>query len=59
MVYPVGHSKEGQPLFKRRFIPARLSDNPYLATTGDYETMLLSLPEHQRRQLLDGDWDIA
>ena len=59
MVYPDGHSKAGQPLFKRRFIPARLSDNPYLATTGDYETMLLSLPEHQRRQLLDGDWDIA
>ena len=57
--YPNGHTKEGQPLFKRRFIPAKLFDNPYLANTGDYETMLLSLPEQQRRQLLEGDWDVA
>jgi hypothetical protein len=57
--YPRGHSKEGQPLFKRRFIPSKLSDNPYLYSSGDYETMLLSLPEQQRRQLLDGDWDVA
>jgi hypothetical protein len=56
--YPKGHSKAGQALFKRRFIPARLSDNPYLADQGDYEAMLLSLPEHQRKQLLEGDWDI-
>jgi hypothetical protein len=56
--YPKGHSKAGQALFKRRFIPARLSDNPYLSEQGDYEAMLLSLPEHQRKQLLDGDWDI-
>jgi len=59
MTYPEGHSKQGQPLFKRRFIPARLADNPYLTKSGDYETMLLSLPEHQRRQLLEGDWDVA
>ena len=57
--FPKGHSKEGQPLFKRRFIPAKLSDNPYLAESGDYEAMLLSLPEHQRKQLLEGHWDIA
>jgi hypothetical protein len=56
--YPAGHSKAGNALFKRRFIPARLSDNPYLSREGDYEAMLLSLPEQQRRQLLDGDWDI-
>ena len=56
--YPAGHSKAGQPLFKRRFIPARLTDNPYLSSQGDYEAMLLSLPEQQRRQLLEGDWDI-
>ena len=56
--YPAGHQKAGKPLFKRRFIPARLSDNPYLAEAGDYEAMLLSLPEQQRRQLLEGDWDI-
>jgi len=56
--YPKGHSKEGKPLFKRRFIPASLFDNPYLAESGDYEAMLLSLPEHQRKQLLEGNWDI-
>ena len=59
LVYPKGHSKEGQPLFKRRFIPAMLTDNPYLADQGDYEAMLLSLPEHQRKQLLEGNWDAA
>ena len=57
--FPKGHSKEGQPLFKRRFIPASLFDNPYLAEEGDYEAMLLSLPEHQRKQLLEGNWDIS
>jgi len=57
--FPKGHSKEGQPLFKRKFIPASLFDNPYLSETGDYEAMLLSLPEQQRKQLLEGDWDVA
>jgi hypothetical protein len=56
--YPAGHSKAGQSLFKRRFIPASLFDNPYLAESGDYEAMLLSLPEHQRKQLLEGNWDV-
>ena len=59
LVYPKGHEREGEPLFKRRFIPASLSDNPYLAKTGEYEAMLLSLPEHQRKQLLEGSWDVA
>ena len=57
--YPKGHSREGNPLFKRKFIPAKLFDNPYLAESGEYETMLLSLPDHQRKQLLEGDWDVA
>ena len=56
--WPKGHSRQGEPLFKRRFIPATLFDNPYLAEDGMYEANLLSLPEHQRRQLLEGDWDI-
>ena len=56
--FPAGHSKAGQPLFKRKFIPASLFDNPYLAESGDYEAMLLSLPEHQRKQLLEGNWDV-
>lgn len=58
LTWPKGHSREGEPLFKRRFIPAKLFDNPYLASDGMYEANLLSLPEHQRRQLLEGDWDI-
>lgn len=59
LVYPPNHSRAGDPLFKRRFIPAMLTDNPYLYDQGDYEAMLLSLPEHQRKQLLEGNWDIA
>jgi hypothetical protein len=59
LAFPKGHSKEGQPLFKRRFIPAMLTDNPHLYDQGDYEAMLLSLPEHQRKQLLEGNWDVA
>ena len=57
--YPEGHAKAGQPLFKRRFIPASLTDNPYLMEGGQYEANLLSLPENQRRQLLEGDWAVA
>lgn len=49
----------GEPMLKRRFIPASLFDNPYLANDGMYEANLLSMPEHQRRQLLEGDWDVA
>lgn len=49
----------GKPLFKRRFIPAKLSDNPYLADDGAYERSLLGLPEDQRRKLLDGDWSVV
>ena len=56
--WPSGHSREGEPLFRRKFIPATLFDNPYLSEDGMYEANLLSLPEHQRRQLLEGDWDI-
>ena len=59
LIYPKGHTKEGQPLFQRKFIPAKLFDNPYLSSTGDYETMLLSLPESQRKRLLEGNWDVA
>ena len=58
LTMPKGHSQEGKPLFKRRFIPATLFDNPYLADDGVYEANLLSLPEHQRKQLLEGNWDV-
>ena len=59
LTWPKGHSLEGQPLFKRRFIPATLFDNPYLAEDGMYEANLLSLPENQRKQLLEGNWDVS
>lgn len=59
LVYPDGHEKSGEPLFYSRFIPASLKDNPYLMEGGQYEANLLSLPEMQRRQLLEGDWAVA
>jgi hypothetical protein len=59
MVFPEGHERAGEPLFYRRFIPASLRDNPYLMQDGQYEANLLALPEMQRRQLLEGDWDVA
>jgi hypothetical protein len=59
LTYPDGHEKAGKSLFDRRFIPATLRDNPYLYQEGSYEANLLSLPEMQRRQLLEGDWAIA
>ena len=49
----------GKDGLTRKFIPASLQDNPYLAKDGRYEQMLKALPPTQRRQLLDGDWDVA
>jgi|TARA_B100000902_G_C27298489_1_gene911448 hypothetical protein len=49
----------GKDGLTRKFIPARLQDNPYLAEDGEYERMLNSLPAVQRKQLLEGNWDIA
>jgi hypothetical protein len=57
--YPVNHPKADQPLFLRKFVPARLTDNPYLFDDGQYEAMLMSLPEIERKRLLEGDWDVA
>jgi hypothetical protein len=42
--------------FRRVFIPARISDDPYLAGTV-YERQL-ALPEATRRALLEGRWDV-
>ena len=57
--YGPSHARANEPLFQRKFIPARLTDNPYLMHSGEYEAMLLSLPEVERRRLLEGDWDVA
>ena len=56
---PPGEAFKGKDGLSRKFIPARLMDNPYLAEDGRYEEMLKSLPEVQRRQLLEGNWDIT
>lgn len=49
---PVGIKK-----ITRRYIPAKLQDNPYLMQTDDYYAMLASLPEVQRKQFLEGNWE--
>ena len=41
----------------RTFIPARLSDNPFLAESG-YGSVLQALPEPLRSQLLFGDFNL-
>ena len=52
-------SFEGKDGLTRKFIPALLQDNPHLAEDGEYERMLKSLPAIQRKQLLEGNWDIS
>ena len=56
---PPNDSFRGADGLTRKFIPARLQDNPYLAKDGRYEKMLASLPPTQRQQLLEGNWDVA
>ena len=56
---PPNESFKGSDGLIRKFIPARLDDNPYLASDGRYEQMLKALPPTQRRQLLEGDWEVA
>jgi hypothetical protein len=56
---PPNESFRGEDGLTRKFIPARLDDNPYLAHDGRYEQMLKALPPTQRRQLLEGDWEVA
>jgi len=49
-----------QTKLQRRFIPARLSDNPALVNADPgYQARLESLPPVLRAQLLDGDWGAA
>jgi len=56
---PPNESFKGEDGLTRKFIPARLDDNPYLAEDGRYEEMLKALPDIQRKQLLEGNWEIA
>lgn len=41
---------------RRRFIGARVTDNPYIDL--EYRANLATMPEMQRRALLDGRWDV-
>jgi hypothetical protein len=54
---PEPFERNGQPIkpHSRTFVPARLSDNPYLMATG-YEQTLMALPEPLRSQMLYGDF---
>lgn len=48
--------EDGTKINKRiKFIPARLSDNPFLPK--EYEAQLMLLPEDERLALLNGRWD--
>jgi len=48
---------EGQTITtRRRFIGARVTDNPYIDL--EYRANLATMPEMQRRALLDGRWDV-
>ena len=57
--FPPNESFIGNDGLSRKFIPARLQDNPYLAKDGRYEQMLNAIPPTQRKQLLEGNWDVA
>lgn len=48
----------GPRFITRRFIQAKLKDNPFLMKNDQYMVFLSSLPEILRKQWLDGDWDI-
>jgi len=56
--FEYGVNKRTGEKLHRKFIPARLKDNPYLFNDGDYQSMLETLPEVERRRLLEGDWNI-
>ena len=56
--HPPNETFIGADNLSRKFIPARLDDNPFLAEDGRYEEMLKALPPTQRKQLLEGNWDV-
>lgn len=52
------HKGEAIQPRSRTFIPARLSDNPFLMNTG-YAAVLQGMPEPLRSQMLYGDFEIG
>lgn len=55
---PFTHKGEEIKPKSRTFIPARLTDNPYLMAT-DYAATLQAMPEPLRTQLLKGDFHVS
>lgn len=51
-------NKEVTRTVSRKFIPAKVWDNPYLIHNDNYIATLASLPEAQRKQFLEGDWTV-
>jgi len=58
-LYEYKYSMPGglEAVLTRRFIPARVTDNPVYANDPVYMATLFQLPDILRRQLLYGDWD--
>lgn len=57
--WPDGTPQAGQPIMRKRiFIPANVFDNQELIKNDPgYVARLMSLPDAERKQLLEGDWD--
>lgn len=57
--WPDGMPNSGEPIIRRRiFIPANVFDNKALVDNDPgYVARLMSLPDAERKQLLEGDWD--
>lgn len=56
---PFEHNGETIYPRSRTFIPAKLDDNPYYSSDNRYRSVLQSLPEPLRSQLLNGDFQAA
>lgn len=53
------YTDPSEPTMTRRFIPARVTDNPIYANDAKYMATLRSLPKRKRQQLLEGQWGIG
>lgn len=53
---PIGDEPGRTVTAHLRFVPARLSDNPFI--DPDYAANLARMPEQRRRALLGGRWDV-
>lgn len=60
LYWPEGTPQAGLPIVRSRlFIPANVHDNQALVQSDPgYLARLLSLPDIERKQLLEGDWDV-